>query len=205
MFAVVVAGLLHVTFAQAATIVEPATWREVQVVDGVQVFAAEPPGEFWGLARGRVAAPPAAIFQRVSDFESLPTMYPWLAVVRVLERADASSLVYFRYDLPWPLSDRSFTAAHRWWTEPSGAIVFLVEGTGSPAGEEEGVVPIENLLIRMTFAPLDDGAATDVAYLFRADLAGLLPRRVRAETAWKIPMNAILSMRRSLEPRYARR
>ena len=204
MLAVVIAVLLGATPGSAAPVVDPASWRPVEVVDGVQVFAAEPPGEFWGLARGRVAAPADAIFHRLSNFEALPTMYPWLATVRVLERGDASCLVYFRYDLPWPLSDRCFTGLHRWWTEPSGTIVLTVEGAGG-APPEDGVVRIEDLLIRMTFAPVDDGSATDVAYLFRADLAGLLPRRVRAETAWKIPMNVILSLRRSLEPRYAHR
>jgi hypothetical protein len=205
MVACVLAALLLTTAAPATAFVTPTTWQEVEVVDGVHVWAADAPGEFWGLARGRVAAPAESIFKRVSNFEALPQMYPWLGAVRVLERGAGSSRVYFRYDLPWPLSDRDYTAVHRWWTEPSGTIVFSVEGDGSVSSETDGAVPIEGLLIQMTFAPIDGGSATAVDYLFRADLGGVLPRSVRAATAWKIPMNAILSMRRSLEPQQARR
>lgn len=204
MGALVLAVLLAAA-AQAAGDGEPATWRVADDVDGVHAWAAERPGEFWGLARGRVEAPPEAIFRRVSDFEALPRVYPWLDAVHVLERGDDSALVYFHYHLPWPLSDRSYTAAHRWWTEPSGTIVLDVdEPPGLPA-PDDGAVHVEHVLTRMTFVPACDGAATDVEYLFRADLAGFLPHAVRAQTAWKIPLNAVLSMRRSLEPRYALR
>jgi hypothetical protein len=201
--AVVLAVLLAAGAARADVDTEPASWRLVDVVDGIRVWAAERPGEFWGLARGRVEAPADAIFRRVSDFEKLPRVYPWLDDVRVLERGDGNALVYFHYDLPWPISDRSYAATHRWWTEPSGTIVLDVEGAPGIPLPDDGAVHVERVLTRMTFAPV--GAATDVEYLFRADLAGMLPHAVRAQTAWKIPMNAVLSMRRSLEPRYASR
>jgi hypothetical protein len=205
MGALVLAVLLAATAAQAAGDGEPATWRVVDDVDGVRVWAAERPGEFWGLARGRVDAPADAIFRRVSDFEGLPRVYPWLDAVHVLERGENSALVYFHYRLPWPLSDRSYIAAHHWWTEPSGTIVLDVEEPPGLAEPDDGAVHVERVLTRMTFAPASDGAATDVEYLFRADLAGFLPRAVRAQTAWKIPLNAVLSMRHSLDPRYASR
>jgi hypothetical protein len=184
----------------AVGFVMPTAWHEVDVVQGVRVWAADAPGEFWGLARGRVAAPPSAIFRRVSDFEALPRVYPWLGTVRVLERGPASSLVYFRYDLPWPLSDRDYVALHHWRTESSGTIVFAAEGERHVAAASGDTVPVEGLLVQMTFVPIEGGIATEVDYLFRADLGGVLPRSVRAATAWKIPMQAILSMRRSFEP-----
>jgi hypothetical protein len=204
MLAVIVAVLLAGS-AHAAADADPAPWQAVAVVDGVHVWAAERPGEFWGLARGRVEAPAEAIFRRVSDFEALPHLYPWLDAVRVLDRDEGRALVYFHYNLPWPLSDRSYTATHRWWTEPSGTIVLDVEDAGGIANPNDGAIHVERVLTRMTFAPALGGGATDVEYLFRADLAGMLPHSVRAQTAWKIPMNAVLSMRRSLEPRYALR
>lgn len=192
------------TAAPLAALVAPTAWREVEVVEGVHVFAADAPGGFWGHAHGRVEAPADAIFRRLSDFESLPRVYPWLGTVEVLERGPASSRVYFRYDLPWPLSDRDYVAMHRWRTEPSGTIVFTAESDGRIAAPDGDTVPVEGLLVQMTFAPIEGGVATEVDYLFRADLGGALPRSVRAATAWKVPRNAILSMRRSLEPRAAR-
>jgi hypothetical protein len=206
MVALVVAVLLLGTVdAAPAGAIDGAPWRLTDVVDGVRAWTAERPDEYWGLARGRVDAPPEAIFRRISDFEALPHMYPMLDAVRVLERGPTSALVYFHYDMPWPISDRSYTAAHHWRTEPTGAIVLDVEDANASAPPDDGAVHIERLLARMTFAPVDDGAATDVEYLFRADLAGMLPRRVRVATAWKIPLNAVLAMRRSLAPSYARR
>jgi hypothetical protein len=204
MIGVVLTALLLWT-GTAGAFVTPTAWQQVEVVDGIQVWAADSPGGFWGLAKGRVRAPAESLFRRLSDFESLPHLYPWLGDVRVLERTAESSLVYFRYDLPWPLSDREYVAMHRWRTEPSGTIVFTAEGDerarATSAGD--GTVAVEGLIVQMTFAPIEGGGATDVDYLFRADLGGVLPRSIRAATAWKVPMNAILSMRRSLEPRYA--
>jgi hypothetical protein len=113
--------------------------------------------------------------------------------------------VWFHYDLPWPLSDREYTAQHRWWTEPSGTIVLDVEGANDLGPPPEGAVEVERVLTRIVMSPLDGGTASEVEYLFRADMAGLLPRAVRSQTAWKIPLNVMLSMRRSLAPSLAAR
>src|SRR6185436_18311505 len=117
-------------------------------------------------------------------------------------RDASSALVWFHYDLPWPLSDREYAAEHRWWTEPSGTIVLDVEGVDGER-PHDGAVEVERVLTRIVMAPIDGGAASEVEYLFRADMAGMLPRAVRSQTAWKIPLNVMLSMRRSLEPRFA--
>ncbi len=179
-----------------------AHWSPAAVVDGIHVWAAETDEGYWGYARGRVLATPAAIFGRISDFEALPKVYPWLDRVRVLERGDDTALVYFHYDLPWPLSDRSYTARHHWWTEPSGTIVLDVEDANDAVPPvDDGAVRVEHVLTRIVIAPALDGTASDVEYLFRADMAGMLPRSVRAQTAWKVPLNVVLSMRHSLEPR----
>jgi hypothetical protein len=185
---------------------EPAAapWSLARVVDGIHVWSAETPRDFWGYARGRVQATPEAIFHRVGDFEGLPNVFPWLATVRVLERGERTALVYFRYDLPWPISDRSYTARHEWWTEPDGAIVLDVEGVDGLGPAAGDTVAIERVLTRIVMRPAD-ATSTEVDYLFRADLAGMLPRAVRAQTAWKIPLNVMLSMRRSLAPNLAKR
>jgi hypothetical protein len=174
-------------------------WSLEGIVDGVTAWGAEQPDEFWGYARGEVDAPAEAIFERICNFEALPSMYPRLDGVRVLERGETSALVYFHYNLPWPLSDRSYTAQHRWWKDAAGTIVLDIEDA-SALGPADGAVHVKRLFARMSFMPLGAGASAEVDYLLRADVAGLLPRVVRAETAWKIPLNAVLSMRRSLAP-----
>lgn len=190
-----------------AAMAEPmeARWSTATVVDGIHVWSASANGQYWGYARGRVLATPEAIFRRIGDFESLPKVYPWLDRVRVLARGEDTALVYFHYDLPWPLSDRSYTARHHWWTEPSGTIVLAVEDANDAVPPvDDGAIRVEQVLTRIVMAPALDGTASDVEYLFRADMAGLLPRSVRAQTAWKVPLNVVLSMRHSLEPRYVR-
>jgi len=177
-----------------------AHWSPAAVVDGIRVWAAETHTGYWGYARGRVLASPEAIFHRIGNFESLPSVYPWLDRVRVLERGEGTALVYFHYDLPWPLSDRSYTARHHWWTEPSGTIVLDAEGDDQVPPVDDGAVHVEHVLTRIVMAPALGGSASDVEYLFRADMAGMLPRSVRAQTAWKVPLNVVLSMRHSLEP-----
>lgn len=127
MFATLLVALLIGLPGTAPAAPVEARWRPATVVDDVHVWAAGADGEYWGYARGRVLASPEAIFRRIGDFESLPKVYPWLDRVRVLERGADTALVYFHYDLPWPLSDRSYTARHRWWTEASGTIVLDVE------------------------------------------------------------------------------
>jgi hypothetical protein len=181
------------------------SWSLEQVVDGVSAWGTEQPGGFWGYARGQVDVPADVIFRRVSDFEALPKMYPWLEGVRVLERGESSALVYFHYGLPWPLSDRSFTAWHRWWRDDLGTIVLVVEDASPLGPSDDGAVHVQRIFARMSFTPQDGGTASEVDYLLRADVAGLLPRAVRAQTAWKIPLNAVLSMRRSLAPHVASR
>jgi hypothetical protein len=200
-----VALLVGAPRAAPAASVE-ARWSPAADVDGIRVWSAETDGQYWGYARGRVLATPDVIFRRISDFESLPRMYPWLDRVRVLDRGEDTALVYFHYHLPWPLSDRSYTARHRWWTEPSGTIVLDVEDANDVAPPiVDDSVQVRQVLTRIVMAPALDGTASDVEYLFRADVAGFLPRSVRAQTAWKVPLNVVLSMRRSLEPRFAHR
>lgn len=200
----VVAALLVGAPGAARATDAAAAWRLAKEVDGITVWSAETRTGFWGYARGRVDATPAAIFRRISNFEELPRMFPTLDRVEVLRRDGSSALVWFHYDLPWPLSDREYTAQHRWWTEPSGTIVLDVEGLDGER-PHDGTVEVERVLTRIVMAPLDGGAASEVEYLFRADMAGMLPRAVRSQTAWKIPLNVMLSMRRSLAPHLAAR
>ena len=204
--AVVAALLVGAPRAVRATDAPAVAWRLASEVDGITVWSAETRTGFWGYARGRVDATPAAIFHRISNFEELPRMFPTLDRVEVRQRDESSALVWFHYNLPWPLSDREYTAQHHWWTEPSGTIVLDVEDANDTAPPvADGAVQVRQVLTRIVMAPALDGTASDVEYLFRADVAGFLPQSVRAQTAWKVPLNVVLSMRHSLESRYAHR
>ena len=199
-----IAALLLHGAANATESLDTSAWRPVEVASGVDVRAADGPDGLWGSARGRIEAPSHAVLDLLCDFEALPKMQSRLDRVQVLERDDAGALVYFHYHLPWPLADRSYTAAHRWWTEPSGTIVFEVRGANDRT-PDDGAIHVTDLFQRIVLVPVDGGDATDVDFVFRGDFAGMLPHGVRAQTAWKIPMNAFLAMRRLLEQRYALR
>ncbi len=198
MLAVALAILLVTNGPPAHEPAVAAAWQYVDVFDGVHVWSAEETHGYWGHARGTVDAPADAIFERVSDFEWLPGRYPFLDATRIIARDRSSAVVYFHYDLPWPLSDREHTAAYRWWREPSGVITLAAEDAGALAPADKDAVHIEGFRVRMKFAPIREGATTDVEYMFRADFGGTLPRSVRRQTAWKIPLNVILAIRRSL-------
>jgi hypothetical protein len=201
MIAALLAAVLLGSASTARSLVPsvPPPWVLARAVDGVSVWRAERLDGFWGYARTTIAATPDTVFARVIDFESLPARYPWLDRVRVLERGDGTALVNFHYDLPWPLADRSYTARHWWWRDETGAIVLDIEGANALGPPPDGAVQVEQLFARFVFRPEHAGAATDVEYLFRGDIAGMLPRLVRAEAAWKVPLNLVLSLRRAAE------
>lgn len=191
--------LAAVLLAPTSTALPESTvsWSLARAIDGVDVWRAERHGEFWGYARGTVDAPPEFVFARVTDFEALPARYPWLDRVQVLARDESSALVHFHYDLPWPLADRALTARHRWWRDESGSIVLDIEGANALGPPPDGAVAIEDVYARFVFTPVP-GAGTVVEYLFRGDVAGLLPRAARAQAAWKVPLNLVLSLRRAV-------
>ena len=201
-------GLL-VVFALAAGVASAGgdatrlPWSLARTVDGVDAWSAVGNGEFWGLARGQVDAPPQAILDRITSFARLPQLHSWLDRVEVLERGPDHARVYFHYDLPWPLSDRSYTVDHHWDRNPSGTLFLDVDDAG--VVPDDGAVHVEAFLVRLRLTPVRDGAASEVEYLLRADLAGRLPHAVRAQSAWKIPLNVVLSLRRALAPQMARR
>ena len=93
--AVVAALLLGAPGAAQATDSPGAAWRLAMEVDGITVWSAETGTGFWGYARGRVDATPAAIFHRISNFEELPHMFPTLDRVEVRRRDASSALVWF--------------------------------------------------------------------------------------------------------------
>src|SRR5262245_54839120 len=90
-------------------------WKIVKIVDGVRLLRAPAAGRApWGMGEGEIAAPIDAVIAHLCDFESARRFIPRVAEVRVLERRGDEALVYFRFDLPWPISDRDWTLRYRW-------------------------------------------------------------------------------------------
>src|ERR1700759_5492892 len=84
-------------------------WQPVKVVDGIAVSRAPLawPSQplIWGVAEGDIEAPIERVIAHLTDFELLRKIVPRLAELRVLSRGNDEALLYFRFDLPWPISD----------------------------------------------------------------------------------------------------
>src|SRR5439155_717948 len=81
------------------------------------------------------------------------------------------ALVYFRYDLPWPVADRDYTARYRWALLPTGrgrVEIVDADGAGPPV---DGAVRVTDLRACFTLeARADD--RTRVRYRVHMDRGG---------------------------------
>ena len=195
----------------------PATaWRDQPGKDGVIARTAPSgSGAPWGYAEGEINAPPAAVLAHLTDFAHLVGRVPRLREARVVEPAtvDAeglmSAVVYFDYDLPWPLSDRDYTVRYRWAPEafdgaPAGSegwriVVEDAEYLGPPASKS--AVRVRGIRGEWRVAPVKDAYHTLLRYTLLADFGGSLPQSVRDQTAWRQPMETIIGVRKSVESR----
>src|SRR5579863_3749026 len=113
-----VATLLSLLASINAPVPPPADdqrWLTKKTVDGVRLASMPSPrGVPWGLGEGDLAAPLASVAKQLTDFAALATVLPRVAEVRVLAAGDHEATVYFRFDLPWPISDRDWTVRYRW-------------------------------------------------------------------------------------------
>ena len=191
--------LLGATLACDDGDVPAAPWRVTQVVDGVTALAPAAGGAAWGAAEGMVPAPIGAVLRHLVDFDQMPEMIPWLATARVLERGADEALVYFRYDLPWPVADRDYTARYRWTLLPTGrgrVEIVDADGAGPPV---DGAVRVTDLRACFTLeARADD--RTRVRYRVHMELGGRLPRRMKDEAVKKLALRSVLGLRRYFSP-----
>jgi hypothetical protein len=179
----------------------PEAWKVRKVVDGIAARLVERPDGPWGSAEAIVPAPPEAVLAHLVEFEAMPARVPHLSQARVLARASDQAVVYLYFHLPWPLSDRDYSARYRWQREADGRIVVDVEDA-----EHEGPPPGRAVRVRDTracfvLAPSDGGRATRLAYYFHADFGGLLTRQMKEETVWRVPLDTLLGIRKAFAPR----
>jgi hypothetical protein len=122
---------------------------------------------------------------------------PRVAEVRPIARGEGEAIVYFRFDLPWPIADRDYTVRYRWHRAGEALVVELEDanGSGPPRGDP---VRVERLRGRFSLAPVEGGTLVD--YVFTADFGGRMTRGMKEQAVWKQPLQSVLGIRRAVEP-----
>ncbi len=173
---------------------DAAAWQTLKTVDGVTLARAPSDREApWGRGEGDVAAPIDRVIAHLVDFAALGKWMPRVADLRVIARGDDEAIVYFRLDLPWPLSDRDWTVRYRWRRDGDRFVMTWSDANerGPPPGKPVRVAPMRGY---WELTPTPSGA-THARYVFLSELGGSLPRSVAAETAWKQPLGSIRGVR----------
>jgi hypothetical protein len=185
--------------AQLAAPLPPPTgdarWVTLKTVDGITLERAPSanPKAPWGMAEAEIAAPLDRVVAHLVDFASLGKWMPRVADLRVVERGADEALVYFKLDLPWPISDRDWTLRYRWQRAGDRFVMIWTDANdrGPAPGRAVRVAPMRGYW-ELTATP---SGTTRARYVFLAQLGGYLPRSVAEETAWKQPLGTLRGVR----------
>jgi hypothetical protein len=175
-------------------------WQPVKVVDGIAVsrvpLAAPLQLLWWGVAEGDIEAPIERVIAHLTDFELLRKIVPRLAELRILSRGSDEALLYFRFDLPWPISDRDWTSRYRWRREGDGFVMTWcdVPSGGPPPGKPVRVSPLRGT---WELTPRGPGR-THARYVSLENLGGKLPRAIVEQTSWKQPLETFRGVRKAI-------
>ncbi|HEY2744032.1 MAG TPA: START domain-containing protein, partial [Polyangia bacterium] len=173
---------------------DAAAWQTLKTIDGVTLSTAPSDRAApWGRGDGEIAAPIDRVIAHLLDFPSLGKWMPRVADLRVIARGDDEAIVYFRFDLPWPISDRDWTLRYRWKRDGNHFVMTWTDANerGPPPGKAVRVTPMRGYW-ELTALP---SGATHARYVFLAELGGSLPHSVATETAWKQPLGSIRGVR----------
>jgi hypothetical protein len=169
-------------------------WVTLKTIAGVRLASAPSPlGVPWGLGEGEIAAPLDRVVAHLTDFPSLSRWMPRVAELRVLARAATSAIVYFRFALPWPFSDRDWTVQYQWQEERERFVMIFCDANdrGPPPTRAVRVSPLRGYWELTATA----ARTTHARYVFLAQLGGALPRSVAAATAWRQPLETFRGVR----------
>ena len=194
LWACVALDLLAALVQPAPPATGAAAWQTIKTVDGVTLKRA--PSDHsapWGMGEADVAAPLDRVVAHLTDFASLGKWMPRVADLRVIERRDDEAIVYFKLDLPWPISDRDWTLRYRWQRDGDRFLMTWCDANdrGPPPGRAVRVSIMRGYWELTAIA----GGTTRARYVFLAELGGLLPRSIAAETAWKQPLGSLRGVR----------
>ncbi len=171
-----------------------AVWQKVKTVDGVTLARAPSDRAApWGMGEGEIAAPLERVIAHLTDFASLKKWVPRVADLRVIARGADEAVVYFRFDLPWPISDRDWTLRYRWRRDGDRFVMTWCDANdrGPPPGRAVRVAPMRGYWELAATA----SGTTRARYVFLAELGGSLPHGVAEQTAWKQPLGSIRGVR----------
>ena len=173
---------------------DSSSWQTVKTEDGVTLARAPSDRAApWGRGEGDVAAPLDRVIAHLTDFPALGKWMPRVADLRVIARGQDEAIVYFRFDLPWPISDRDWTVRYRWRRDGDRFVMTWSDANerGPPPGKAVRVSPIRGYW-ELSANP---NGTTRARYVFLSELGGALPRSVAEETAWKQPLGSIRGVR----------
>jgi hypothetical protein len=195
--AMVVLGLAGELPAPTPPAPDAAAWRAVKVVDGVTLTRAPStvPSP-WGAAEGDIEAPIERVIAHLTDFAILRRIVPRLAELRILWRGADEALLYFRFDLPWPISDRDWTMHYRWRHEGDGFVMAWSDANerGPPPGKPLRVTPLRGSWQLWPRGP----SRTHARYVSLENLGGHLPHSVIEQTSWKQPLETFRGVRAAI-------
>lgn len=173
-------------------------WRRVKVVEGIELRqATAEDGRIWGLADAEIDAPIDRVIAHLVDFGSLSRHVPRLATSRVLRQSAGEAMVYFRLNLPWPLSDREWTARYVYARERSGEFRMLWTDANDLGPSAAGLVRVSPVRGAWLLKSTPTGT-TRAQFVFLSELGGHLPRVVVEQTAWRQPLGTLEGVRRAV-------
>lgn len=174
------------------------SWSVIKKLDGVQISRAPSPGAPWGMGEGDIAAPLDRVVAHLTNFPSLPHWMPRLAELRVIAEQPEEALVYFRFNLPWPISDRDWTLRYRWHRDGDRFVMTWTDDhvQGPAPTNAVRVSPLRGYWELTATAP----GRTHARYVFLASMGGRLPRSIVAETAWRQALATFRGVRAATVP-----
>jgi hypothetical protein len=199
MISLVLMGLLELLPPPAPPAADAPVWRWIKEEHGVKLRTApsEHPRAPWGEAVAEIARPIDAVIAHLTDFEGAKKFIPRVAEIRLLKRADGEALVYYRFDLPWPISDRDWTVRYRFSRAADGSFLMVwsdANAEGPPPGRAVRVQLVRGL---WSLEATPQGT-TRARYSFATDFGGHLPQSVVDQTAWRQPLGTIEGVRKAL-------
>ena len=177
---------------------DSAAWRVVKVKDAITLEQADSgdPRAPWGMGEGEIAAPIDRVIAHLLDFEGAKKVVPRLGEVRVLERRSNMAVVYQRFDLPWPISDRDWVL-DEWWERDGDRFRMQWNDDDGRAPAARHVVRVSPMRGYWELTATPRGT-TLLRYVFLANLGGNLPMSVIEQTVWKEPYQTIAGIRKVL-------